>query len=113
MLNISSNSVNDKVRPERYASFGQTDLAPANRMFRRWLIGTMIVIIICFFLPWTQNIQSKGTVTTLKPEHRPQTIHSTIPGRIERWYVREGEKVQKGDTIVFLSEIKDAYFDPD
>ncbi|MEM1219101.1 MAG: HlyD family efflux transporter periplasmic adaptor subunit, partial [Bacteroidota bacterium] len=65
------------------------------------------------FLPWTQNIQGKGKVTFLKPEHRPQTIHATIAGRIEKWYVQEGEFVKKGDTIVHLSEIKTDYFDPD
>lgn len=63
------------------------------------------------FCPWTQNIESEGFVTTLKPEHRPQTIHTTIPGRIEKWYVAEGLKVKKGDTIAFISEIKEEYFD--
>jgi multidrug resistance efflux pump len=64
-------------------------------------------------LPWTQNIRAKGKITTLDPSHRPQSIYSTIGGRIERWYVREGDTVRKGDTIAFLSEIKSDYFDPD
>ena len=64
------------------------------------------------FLPWTQNIRSKGVVTTLQPDQRPQTINSIIAGKIEKWYVREGDFVKKGDTIMFLSEIKDEYFDP-
>ena len=63
-------------------------------------------------LPWTQNIRSRGQVTTLKPDQRPQTIHSIIAGRIEKWYVQEGDMVKKGDTILFVSEIKDEYFDP-
>ncbi len=64
------------------------------------------------FLPWTQNIQSKGKVTTLLPDQRPQTIHATIGGRVEKWYVREGQLVKAGDTILYLSEIKTEYFDP-
>lgn len=64
------------------------------------------------FLPWTQNIRAKGYVTTLNPDKRPQTIHSIIPGRIEKWYVREGDLVNPGDTILYLSETKDIYFDP-
>jgi len=52
-------------------------------------------------------------LTALKPEHRPQTVHSIIPGRIEKWYVQEGEFVNKGDTILFISEIKDEYMDPE
>ena len=64
------------------------------------------------FIPWTQNIRSWGTVTTLKPDQRPQTIHTVIAGQIERWHVQEGDYVEKGDTILFLSEVKAEYFDP-
>jgi multidrug resistance efflux pump len=64
------------------------------------------------FVPWTQNISGSGAVTTLKPNQRPQTIQSAIAGRIEKWYVNEGDYVKKGDTILFISEIKEDYFDP-
>ena len=64
------------------------------------------------FLPWTQNIQSKGVITALRPDERPQTIQNTIPGKIEKWYVQEGDLVKKGDTILYLTEIKTEYFDP-
>lgn len=47
-----------------------------------------------------------------KSEHRPQTIQSPIPGRIEKWYVNEGDFVQKGDTVLFISEVKNEYMDP-
>jgi len=98
---------------EDFGSFDKTSLSPANRMFTRWLLVTFGLIIVILLLPWTQNVQSKGKVTTLRPEQRPQTIQSTIAGRIENWFVQEGELVEKGDTIVFLSEIKAEYFDPD
>jgi multidrug efflux pump subunit AcrA (membrane-fusion protein) len=74
-----------------------------------WFFGVLFVVL---FIPWTQNIFSKGNVTTLKPDQRPQTIHSIIGGRIEKWYVQEGDFVAKGDTILFISEVKDDYFDP-
>ncbi|MCA6437515.1 MAG: biotin/lipoyl-binding protein [Bacteroidetes bacterium] len=54
----------------------------------------------------------KGSLTSLNPADRPQSINSTIAGRIEKWYVLEGQSVKKGDTILFLSEIKDKFFDP-
>lgn len=79
----------------------------------KWVGGTFIFLVLCLFLPWTQNIRSNGIVTSFNPADRPQTIHSTIAGRIEKWYVNEGNFVKKGDTIVSLSEIKDKYFDPD
>lgn len=113
MLNISGNTIKQHTRASDFASFGKTELSASNKMFVRWLVGVMIVVIVFLFLPWTQNIQSDGKVTTLNPSNRPQTIQSTIAGRIEKWYVQEGQFVKKGDTIVNLSEIKAEYFDPD
>ncbi|HCO83681.1 MAG TPA: biotin attachment protein, partial [Arenibacter sp.] len=80
--------------------------------FNRFLLGSAIFGIIVLFLPWTQNIRGNGFLTTLKPDQRPQTIQSPIPGRIEKWYVQEGDFVEKGDTILFISEVKNEYFDP-
>ena len=64
------------------------------------------------FLPWTQNIRSNAKVTALRPDQRPQTIHSIIAGRIEKWYVQEGQYVKRGDTILYISETKEEYLDP-
>jgi multidrug efflux pump subunit AcrA (membrane-fusion protein) len=78
----------------------------------RNVLVLFLLFLPAFFLPWTQNILSRGKVTTLRPDQRPQTIHTVIGGRIEKWFVREGQQVQKGDTILYISEIKDDYFDP-
>lgn len=79
----------------------------------RQLIYYIILIAIgVMFLPWTQTVQSSGKVTTINPEDRPQTIPSRIAGRIEKWYVNEGDLVKKNDTIAFISEVKEDYFDP-
>ncbi|MFK8006990.1 MAG: HlyD family secretion protein [Saprospiraceae bacterium] len=112
MLNISDNSILTKVKTEDIACFQRNELPKSNRMFAIWLIVLLIIIVITFFLPWTQNIQMKGKVTTLLPSQRPQDVNSAIAGRIEKWYVREGDLVEAGDTIVFLSEVKAEYFDP-
>ena len=56
--------------------------------------------------------QSNGSVTTLRQEERPQELNNIIPGRIVKWWVKEGDYVKKGDTIVQLAEIKDDYLDP-
>ncbi|MCB0705362.1 MAG: HlyD family efflux transporter periplasmic adaptor subunit [Saprospiraceae bacterium] len=79
----------------------------------RFLLLSTAIMLIALFLPWTQNIRTAGKVTTLTPGQRPQTIQSIIDGRIENWYVREGDFVEAGDTILFISEIKEEYFDPD
>lgn len=112
MLNLSPQSVSSRIDKGAYKSFGLTMWAGSKNLFPRLLIGFLLIIIVIMFLPWTQNIRAKGTLTSLYPEDRPQTINSTIAGRVEKWYVQEGQFVKKGDTIVFLSEIKAEYFDP-
>lgn len=79
---------------------------------RYWFWGLFIILIVLLFLPWTQNIRATGNVTTLRQEQRPQQMNTIIPGRVLKWYVKEGDFVQKGDTILQLAEIKDQYLDP-
>ena len=79
---------------------------------KRWFIGILVTLLGFMFLPWTQNIKAHGTITTLYQEDRPQEIHSPIPGRILKWWVKEGDYIKKGDTILQLSEIKPDYLDP-
>jgi adhesin transport system membrane fusion protein len=112
MLNISDNSINHLVRREKYASFDEIlDPKPARR-FSIWMMVLFLSFILFLFVPWTQNIRASGQLTTLQPGGRPQAVVSTIDGRIEGWFVNEGDTLQKGDTIAVLSEIKDDYFDP-
>ncbi|MEZ5017566.1 MAG: HlyD family efflux transporter periplasmic adaptor subunit [Flavipsychrobacter sp.] len=80
---------------------------------KNWMIALLIFLVVVLFLPWTQNIRARGNVTTLKQEHRPQELNTIIPGRIVKWYVKEGDHVNAGDTIVQLAEIKDNYLDPE
>ena len=113
MLNLSNNSIKDRIDTGKYKSFSEIKDYKAGKIFTRLLLSSFLIVIIVLFLPWTQNIRSKGYVTTLQLDQRPQTIHSIIAGRIEKWNVREGDYVKKGDTILFISEIKDEYFDPE
>lgn len=112
MLNISKTVIGDKIPLAKYRSHKLVLKSKFSRVLTYWLYGFFGVFTVILFVPWTQNIQSKGKLTTLYPSQRPQTIQSTIDGRIEKWYVREGDYVNEGDTIVHISEIKDAYFDP-
>jgi len=83
-----------------------------NSRVKRWFYIIMALAVITLFLPWTQNIKTTGTVTTLYQEQRPQLLNSPIPGRITKWHVKNGDFVKKGDTILQLSEIKEDYMDP-
>ena len=79
---------------------------------KRWFLFIFLGGIIVLFLPWTQNIKVQGNVSTLYQEQRPQQLNSPIPGKIIKWYVKNGDNVKKGDTLLQLSEVKEDYLDP-
>jgi multidrug efflux pump subunit AcrA (membrane-fusion protein) len=111
MLNISNNNrIGETI--EKYSTFKTLSDRPHYKVLNKIIGGVSLFGLLILFLPWTQNISGSGAVTTLKPDQRPQTIHSAIAGRIEKWYVKEGDFVQKGDTILFISETKEDYLDP-
>ncbi|MFK7784479.1 MAG: HlyD family secretion protein [Crocinitomicaceae bacterium] len=111
MLNISKHSVSEKVRSKKYSSLELVESKIAPSALKRALKWSFFIIFVMLLMPWTQNIRSYGSVTTLKPNQRPQSLNSVIAGQIKKWYVQEGDFVQKGDTILQISEVKDAYFD--
>lgn len=110
MLNISDNPIPSQ-QYTSYSTYRQVS-QHTGRKLARWLLVFFILFIIILMLPWTQNVRSKGKLTTLDPANRPQSIYATIGGRIEQWYVREGDLVKRGDTIAHLTEVKVDYFDP-
>ncbi|WP_339792853.1 MAG: HlyD family secretion protein [Imperialibacter sp.] len=112
MLNISNNSINrDEVLKDQSA-YQDVMETSASRRLVYLLSALLFIFLVILFFPWTQNIRARGKLTTLRPENREQNIHSMITGRIENWFVREGQLVTKGDTIVFISEVKSEYLDP-
>ncbi len=112
MLNISKNNMLSQKSLDKYINVKNLSNRPHYKILNRIIAGVSIIGFIALFLPWTQNISGSGSVTTLKPNQRPQTIQTIISGRIEKWFVKEGDFVKKGDTILFISEIKEEYLDP-
>lgn len=114
MLNISLQSTKTRIPEEKFKSINnlKTIYATDYNLLIRVMAVLMLFMLLALFLPWTQNVRSNGNVIALSPDQRPQTIQSVIAGRIEKWYVQEGQLVQKGDTIMHISEVKDDYFDP-
>lgn len=78
-----------------------------------WIIVAGVILATGFliFVPWQQTVVGSGKVTSFLPEARPQTVESVISGRIIKWYVAEGARVQKGDTICILADINVNFFD--
>lgn len=114
MLRFSNESVTHLLKTENMNSFnflGRRTYKGRNILMRMILIIGLLNIGF-LFLPWTQNVRARGELIALLPGQRPQAIQTIIPGKIEKWYVQEGDHVNKGDTIIRISEVKDEYFDP-
>lgn len=78
----------------------------------KWIFYSILIsCIVVLFLPWTQSVSMTGEVSVLNPENKPQQVTSRIAGRVEKWYIRDGDFVKKNDTIAFISEIKEEYMD--
>ena len=112
MLNISPISVNGEIDQSKYKAYEKLKTRTHAKYLIKIFLSLFIVFILGMFLPWTQNIRSNGTVTTLNPYDKPQNIQPLIGGRIERWYVKEGDVVSIGDTVAILTESKEEYLDP-
>lgn len=112
MQNNTHNKLNETNDLENYKSFQVLAARVNSRKLIKILYVFGGIMLIVLFLPWTQSIRSNAKVTALKPNQRPQTIHSIIAGRIEKWFVQEGQYVKRGDTILFISETKEEYLDP-
>jgi len=113
MLNISNKTVNKYIDRSKVPALVWAEKKKSGKVFIKimaWFFGFLLLMM---FVPWTQNIVGRGSVTTMQLDQRPQTIHSILPGRIEKWFVKEGDFVNKGDTILFISEIKEDFLDPD
>lgn len=97
----------------QFKSFVAT-AAPTKRLRKtKWMLIILGIMIGALLLPWTQNIRSRGNVSTLNPEQRPQEVNSLISARISKWYIQNGDFVKKGDTLLALAETKDEYLDPE
>ena len=102
----------EKETGRKYSAFENIYSVNSEQRIKNIFIGLISFAVIILFIPWTQNINTSGVVTTQFQDQRPQQINSIIPGKIVKWWVKEGDYVQKGDTIVELADTKDDYLDP-
>lgn len=112
MLNLSENSISNQFPYTDLKSYKEIGQPRFRKLFVKLLFALACILFIILFFPWTQNIRAIGYLTTIAPEKRPQKIVSTIAGKIDKWFVNEGQFVNKGDTIAYITEVKDSYFDP-
>ena len=82
MLTLSNQPVLREEQMEQYASYRRLNETRPPDRFRKIVLGLSLAFVLFTFLPWTQNIRSRGQITALRPDQRPQTLQSVIGGRI-------------------------------
>lgn len=67
----------------------------------KYIIITFIILpIISLFVHWQQTSFGTGRVIIFNPNLRPQNITALVSGRINKWFIKEGVIVKKGDKLV-------------
>lgn len=112
MLNISSSPADLQQKVEKAQCMEQLDNERiGKKTISRFFIG-LAGFVLFLFLPWTQNVSAPGSVISRFPDKKPQQVNTLIDGRIAQWNVYEGQIIEKGDTIMKLTEVKPEYLDP-
>lgn len=75
------------------------------------LLGTVGLVIGLIKTPWQQTATGYGRVVAFSPDERIQTLDAPLSGRIHRWFVQEGDSVEKGDPIVEIRDIDPGIMD--
>ncbi|MCY4263491.1 MAG: biotin/lipoyl-binding protein [Gammaproteobacteria bacterium] len=68
------------------------------------LLLLAVSVALLQFTPWVQTAYGDGVVSTVNPAQRTQAISALVPGQIETWHVREGDRVKQGEPIVTLRD---------
>jgi multidrug efflux pump subunit AcrA (membrane-fusion protein) len=76
----------------------------AARVVARLLLTLSGLMGLALFSPWQQSAPSMGKVVAFTPLERRQAIEAPIEGRVTRWAVQEGTRVEQGDILVELSD---------
>jgi hypothetical protein len=65
-----------------------------------WFYGLIVALLIILF-KHGRKISGPVSVILLRQEQRPQQVNTIIPA-VYKWYVKEGDMVEAGDTILQL-----------
>lgn len=94
--------------PARFDGFRTMHTIRTPRIGRVFAWGTVIAIAVVaavlIFVPWVQTASGPGEIVALNPEDRPQPVTALVPGRVERWFVQDGQLVKAGQPIARIAD---------
>ena len=71
----------------------------------RWLgVALCAAATLAALAPWQQSAAGSGRVIAFEPLERQQTLEAPIEGRVVRWLVNEGERVEEGQLLLEMSD---------
>jgi multidrug efflux pump subunit AcrA (membrane-fusion protein) len=86
-------------------ALAQAATAPwALRLAHRQGTVLLVLLILLAFTPWQQNVRGMGRVVAYAPVERQQVVGAPVDGRVSRWLVREGSRVQQGEVLAELAD---------
>ncbi|WP_288015462.1 HlyD family efflux transporter periplasmic adaptor subunit [Blastomonas sp.] len=68
------------------------------------VFGLIAATFFMIYVPWVQTAYGAGQVIALNPQDRLQNVTALVPGRIEKWYVQDGQVVKEGDPIALIAD---------
>lgn len=96
-------------RPEHLAHFKTLaqQRPPRVVVALAWMVtvGIVVSLFILFFVPWMQTAQGRGLVAAPDPADRAQDVSALVGGRVERWFVHDGQHVDAGDPIAQIIDL--------
>ena len=84
MLDISNNKIKEDISLNDFKSFKLLRKNQIPKVTIRLILIFLALLLLSLFLPWTQNISSKGYVTTRSPQQRPQASRQAAPVPYDR-----------------------------
>lgn len=72
-----------------------------------WMLTIAIALaaVIMVYVPWVQTAIGDGQVAALDPGDRAQDVTALVGGRVERWYVNDGQAVERGQPIARVVDV--------
>lgn len=83
-----------------FATLSSLKVPRTTRTLGRMIAVTIpVLLILLFAVKWVQTAPGRGNVIALNPEDRVQQVTALVPGRVEKWFVSDGQLVRQGDPI--------------
>lgn len=67
-------------------------------------LALAVALGLAAIAPWQQSATGTGRVIAFEPLERQQTLEAPVEGRVVRWHVQEGQRVEEGELLLEMSD---------